>query len=214
MAWTLRTGRRRTASVADAAALILIASGVTAGCYRLLGMHDSVAIVVFVSTWLLGAVSRVGALRRGHYQPLKINKQNGHAMGLMIAAGTLPWFALAWLRAAYPWLPVWDPLKFPMVVQACGIVLATVAFAKPCIQRVWTYRPGSREFSLLIDGLVPASAIFLVSGSPFVGFVSCLWLSLLLQKETGVTAFISDQAIEMPAPRVMIGVEPVLVPTA
>ena len=91
------------------------------------------------------------------------------------------------------------------------------AIARPtpaCIQRVWIYRPGSREFSLLIDGLVPASAIFLVSGSPFVGFVSCLWLSLLLQKETDVTAFISDQAIEMPAPQVTIGVGPVLVPTA
>jgi len=212
MAWTLRTGRRGTASVADAAALVLIASGVTAGCYRLLSMHDSVAIVVFVSTWLLGAVSRVGALRRGHYQPLKINKQNGHAMGLMIAAGTLPWFALAWLRAAYPWVPVWDPLKFPMVVQACGIVLATVAFAKPCIQRVGIYRPGSRDFSLLIDGFVPASAIFLVSGSPFVGFVSCLWLTLLLKKETGVTAFIADQAIETPAPQVALGPQPVLLP--
>ena len=199
--------------MADAVALVLIASGVTAGCYRLLEMRDSVATVVFVSTWLLGAVTRVGALRRGQYQPLKINRQNGQAMGLMIAVGTLPWFAVAWLRAAYPWLPLWEPVKFPFAVTACGIALAVVAFAKPCIQRIGTCRPGSREFSLLVDGLVPASAIFLVSGSPFVGLVSCLWLALLLRKGTGVTAFIAEQAMEpTPVPQVAITAQPELLP--
>jgi hypothetical protein len=205
--------RRRSASVADAVALVLIASSVTAGCFQLLAMRDSLAIVVFVSTWLLGAVTRVSALRRGQYQPLRITRNNGQAMGLMIAAGTLPWFAVAWLRAAYPWVPLWEPVKFPLVVTACGIALAVVAFAKPCIQRIGTCRPGSREFSLLVDGLVPASAIFLVSGSPFVGFVSCLWLALLLRKETGVTAFMAEQAIEpRPVPRVAITAQPALLP--
>ena len=199
--------------MADAVALVLIASGVTSGCYRLLEMRDSVATVVFVSTWLLGAVTRVGALRRGQYQPLKVNKQNGQAMGLMIAAGTLPWFAVAWLRAAYPWVPLWEPVKFPLAVTACGIALAAIAFAKPCIQRIGTCRPGSREFSLLVDGLVPASAIFLVSGSPFVGFVSCLWLALLLKEETGVTAFMATQAIEpRPVPQVAIAAQHALLP--
>ena len=212
MAWPFASQRRSTASIADAVALVLIASGVTAGCYELLAMRDSVAIVVFVSTWLCGAVGRVTALRRGQYRPLKVNKRNGRAMALMIAAGTLPWFAVAWLRALYPWLPVWDPVKFPAAVQACGVILAAAAFAKPCIQRIGSHRPGSRDFSLLVDGLVPASAIFLVSGSPFVGFVSCLWLGLLLKKETGVTAFISDQAIEMPAPQIVISAQPALVP--
>lgn len=206
---TLTVKRRGSASVADAAALVLIASGVTAGCYELLAMRDSVAIVIFVSTWLLGAVTRVGALRRGQYQPLKVTKQNGRAMGLMVAAGTLPWFAVAWLRAAYPWVPVWEPVDFPAAVKVCGIALAAFAFVKPCIQRIGAYRPGSRDFSLLVDGLVPASAIFLVSGSPFVGFVSCLWLGLLLRKETGVTAFITDQSIEpRPVPQVAIASHP------
>ena len=213
MAWAHKIERRGSVSVADAVALVLIASCVTTGCYRWLEMRDSVATVVFVSTWLLGAVTKVGALRRGQYRPLKIDRQNGQAMGLMMAAGTLPWFAIAWLRAAYPWVPLWEPVKFPLAVTACGIALAAIAFAKPCIQRIGTCRPGSRNFSLLVDGLVPASAIFLVSGSPFVGFVSCLWLALLLKKETGVTDFIAEQAIEpRPAPQVAIAVEPALLP--
>ncbi len=205
MAWRCVREGRDSALPADAAALVLIASGVTAGCYDLLGMHDPVAIVVFVSTWLSGAVTRVGALRRGEYQPMRVNTQNGRTIGLMIAAGTLPWFGVAWLRAAYPWGAVWDPVVFPLPVQACGIALAVAAFAKPCIRRIGGYPPGSREFSLLLDGLLPASAIFLVSGSPFVGVVSCLWLAVLLARHTEV---------EPSEPEVAISTQPGLVPAS
>src|SRR5688572_29525853 len=91
----------------DMIVVALITSCMTKVAGDLLGIHSQVPVVIFVVTWLCGAVSCLSDFRHGRRPALKVGAENRRAVALKIAAGTAPCLALGWLHYASPDSAIW-----------------------------------------------------------------------------------------------------------
>jgi hypothetical protein len=180
------TGERATTTErfllpTDVIALALITSYMTMVSVKLLGLQEHLPIVIFVVTWLSGAVSRVSQFRQGRRPALKAGSDGGRAMALTLAAGTAPWLGLGWLQFAYPDSPIWRPVQISGPMYAIGLLLAVATVALPFIRRarLATVCAAPAASQGITATLVPMAAIFLLSGSLVIALSSTIWLVAL-----------------------------------
>jgi hypothetical protein len=166
----------------DVIALALITSYMTMVSVKLLALHEHLPIVIFVVTWLSGAVSRVSQFRQGRRPALKAGVDNGRAMALTLAAGTAPWFGLGWFEFAYPDSPIWKPVHISAPMYAVGLLLAVATVALPFIRRARSGHVSDAPAASqgIAATLVPMAAIFLLSGSLVIALSSIIWLAALV----------------------------------
>src|SRR5262245_45847929 len=111
----------------------MVAAGIaTAG--DITRVEDRVVLVILTVAWVASAVRRVSDFRQGRCRAVRIDRSDRVSMGLLLAFGTAPWFALEVLRNGYPDSVLWTRLEVSPGFTVIGIIAAVTTVGWPMIR--------------------------------------------------------------------------------
>jgi hypothetical protein len=161
--------------IADFVGLAIVTCALMEFCSEILGVRDSLSIVVLTLACASDPVLRLVQDRRSDREP---SARRGTEVTAIVA--TAPWIVLGWLRAVHPSWSVWQSVAVPAAMHYTGCLLAFgVILARPLLERdpadpdaVLYVPPVTLQSQLLIASLLLVSCSVVAVGLTLYWFAA------------------------------------------
>lgn len=178
--------------ITDFIALGIVTCALMEFCSEILGIRDSLSILLLALACASQPVLRLVEARRSDDEP---QARQGTAVTAMAAAA--PWILLGWLHSAYPTWSAWQPAGVPLAVRYAGCLLAFgVILARPLLER----EAGDSDHALYvppatIQSVVLMISLLMVSGSVIAAGLTVYWLAATAAQRLLTSAVVVDKSL-------------------